>query len=68
MKTSKLDAIEIARAECLRRNWPWKEPIHVNWGFVSFTIRTNVDRRGGNACFRIRKRDGAIVSAGFADR
>lgn len=68
MKITKNEAIQIAREECERREWPWQEPILVYWGIFSFTVRTNTKRKVGNASFRIRKRDGVVIGAGFADR
>lgn len=68
MKITKTEAMQIARQECERRGWPWQEPILIHWGFFSFTVRTNTQRRGGNVSLRIRKRDGVVVGAAFADR
>jgi hypothetical protein len=68
MSVTKADALVIARQECARREWPWAEPVLVHWGIFNFTIRTNTNCRGGNACFRVRKKDGAIVSADLAPK
>ena len=68
MRITKDEAIQIAQVECKRRGWPWHGPILVHWGIFSFTVRTNTQRRGGNASLRIRKHDGVVVGAAFADR
>lgn len=66
MKVSKREAEEIARKECESHGWPWEEPIYVSWGIFSYTVTTNARARGGNCRVQIRKRDGAIISSGFA--
>jgi hypothetical protein len=59
-------AREIAQEECKARGWDWIEPIHVHWRLLSYVVVTRADAKGGNARIRVRKRDGAVVSAGFA--
>jgi hypothetical protein len=62
-KEQALDAAIVAARE---RNWPWKEPICVRWGFLSYTVLTNARSRGGNVRLTIRKRDGAVISASLS--
>lgn len=59
---SKSRAKEIAREECERRGIPWREPISVKWGFLAYTIWGG-GRKGGNLMVRVRKCDGAVISA-----
>ena len=63
---SRAEAIQIARAECALRGWPWLAPIEVHWGLFSLTVITNAESRGCNARIRVRRRDGAVVSADLA--
>ena len=66
MMVSRAEAIQIARAECALRGWPWLAPIEVHWGLFSLTVITNAKSRGCNARIRVRRRDGAVVSADLA--
>jgi hypothetical protein len=68
MTITKQQAEELAMAECARLNWPWLGPIQVHWGLFSYLVRTNTNNRGGNAYVRISKKDGRVLSSGFADR
>jgi hypothetical protein len=68
MRITKADALLIARSECEKRGWPWEEPVVVYWGPFNYLVRTNTQRKGGNAGIRIRRRDGVVTSAGFANR
>jgi hypothetical protein len=63
---SRVEAIQIARAECALRGWPWLAPIEVHWGLFTITVITNAKSRGSNVRIRVRRRDGAVVSADLA--
>lgn len=65
---SKEQALEVAIAATRERNWPWKEPFSVRWGFLSYTVLTNARSRGGNVRLKIRKCDGAVVSASLSTK
>lgn len=65
--TSREQAREIAQAECARRGLPWEEPVLVQWRFFTYRIWGS-GRKGGNLYMQIRKRDGAILSAGVTPR
>jgi len=65
---TKKQAQRIALDECNRRGWKWQEPVLVKWGILSFTVWTNANRKGGNCCLKIRKKDGSILSAGRTPR
>ena len=62
------EAEEIAKAECVRRGWPWGEPVSVQRQLLSYRIMTNANRRGGNVNIFIDARTGAVLRAGFARR
>jgi hypothetical protein len=64
---TKADAIAIARAECDRRDWPWKEPIRVS-GVLWYHVMTNTAFAGGNVNIHVRAFDGKVVRAGYARR
>jgi hypothetical protein len=66
-KVTREQALEIARHECLDRGWAWNENTTVKWGMFSYTAWGG-GRKGGNLCIRIRKRDGAILSATMSPR
>lgn len=57
------DALGIARAECERRGWPWKDPVHVQERLRSYTVWTNADFRGGNCVISIDLVSGEVLSA-----
>src|SRR6266478_2633995 len=59
---TKETALQIAREECARRGWVWNEQTSVKWGFFSYTVWGG-GQKGGNLCMRIRKKDGAVISA-----
>jgi hypothetical protein len=61
-------ALLIARSECERRGWQWQEPAHVQWGLFNYVVWTNSRSCGGNACIKVRKRDGMVVSAEVTPR
>jgi hypothetical protein len=65
---SKEQALQLAIAAARERNWPWNEPVCVRWGFLSYTVVTNARSRGGNVRLKIRKRDGAVVSASLSTK
>ncbi len=65
---NKKDAIEIAKKECDRQGWLWREPVHVQWGIFCYKVLTHANARGGNAVIRIRKRDGTVVSSHLLTR
>jgi len=55
----------IARQECQKRGWPWREPVSVKWGIFSYTVWGG-GTKGGNLCIKIRKSNGEIMNAGFS--
>jgi hypothetical protein len=59
-------ALAIARDECVRRDWPWIEPVDLQEGPFEYTIRTNALNRGGNVNLRVRCTDGRVSGAAFA--
>lgn len=65
-RVSRERAIELAKAECVRRGVPIREPVYVSSVFFSRTWRvlTNADSAGANAVVLVDKRDGRI--RGFA--
>lgn len=52
-------AIELARAECLRRGLPWIEPVQVDLSAGTFTVWTNADSLGANIVIVIDGNTGA---------
>jgi len=58
-------AIAAAREECIRRGWPWDEPIVVSEGLLVYSIWTNARSRGGNVSVRVRCNDGSILTSGM---
>jgi hypothetical protein len=65
MKITKEIARQIAQEECAKRNWPWREPTYVRWGFFYYTVWGG-GRKGGNLHMQISKKDGSIRSAGIS--
>ncbi len=59
---TKQQAREIARQECVRKGWPWLEPIYVKWGLFYYTVWGG-GRKGTNLCVKVRKKDGVISSS-----
>jgi hypothetical protein len=59
---TKKHALQIARDECLRREWPWNEQTSARWGIFVITIWGG-GRKGANLHMKIRRRDGMILSA-----
>jgi hypothetical protein len=62
------EALALAERECRLRGWPWREPVRVSGGWWGYHVMTNADMRGGNVNIHIRRRDGKITRAGFAQR
>jgi len=56
-------AIELAKQECFRQHWPWKEPVRVEEGWKSYTIRTNTHMRGGNVIVRVSTTSEKVLSS-----
>lgn len=61
----RLKALELARQECERREWPWTEPVLVRRTLGGWRIKTNADARGGNVNITIGA-TGTIRVAAFA--
>ena len=59
---SKSEAKEIAKRYCEQQGWPWREPVSVRWGLLTYTVWGG-GRKGGNLFMKIRKRDGEIIEA-----
>ena len=59
---TKQTALQIAREECARRGWSWNEDTSVKRGLFAYTVWGG-GRKGGNLCIKIRKKDGAVLSA-----
>ena len=55
-------ALEIARAECERRDLAWQEPVRVMWEFGSWAVWTNDGHRGGNVRIVVDKTTGEVRS------
>jgi hypothetical protein len=64
---TKQQALQNAREECIRRGWPWNNQSKVKWGLFSYTVWGG-GRKGGNLCFKIRKKDGSILSAAMTPK
>ena len=64
---SKAEAREIAKEVCKEKGFPWVEPVYVKWGLFSYFVWGG-GRKGGNLTMRIRKKDGAVLSAGMTPR
>lgn len=67
-KISEEEALELAHAYCLEKNWPWYGKIDIRSEGSKWSIMTNSENLGGNVNIRISKRTGEILSAGFASR
>ena len=52
--------VKIAKQECLQRELPWREPIHVRRGWRWWTVMTNADKRGGNVIVMVSRRSGRV--------
>jgi len=44
---SKSEAKEIAKRYCEQQGWPWREPVSVRWGLLTYTVWSG-GRKGGN--------------------
>jgi len=64
---TKANALKIAREECDKHGWPWREPVKVKRGLRVFTVWGG-GRKGGNLCVKIRKKDGYVVSCGMTPK
>jgi len=67
-KVSRDDALDVARAECQGRAWPWHGRVLVHEGLTYWHFMTNADSRGGNVNIWVDSRTGGITKAGFARR
>jgi hypothetical protein len=65
---SKQQALEIARAECEDRGWPWREPVLAQEHLRSYWFVTDWQFKGGNATIAVDYRSGKIVHAAFSPR
>lgn len=66
---TKEQAIQIAKVECKKRDWTWREPISATSQFGgNWKIRTNVGSRGVNARFVVDKFSGEVKSAVYINR
>lgn len=65
---SREEILEIARAECARREWPWQEPVHVSVGLREADVVTNANSLGANYVIVVDPRDGRVVSAAVRAR
>jgi len=59
-------ALAIAKAECAKREWPWREPVHIREGVWAYHLMTNAHYKGGNVWMDISVHDGRMVCAGFS--
>jgi hypothetical protein len=58
----------MARRECERNSWPWKEPVRVSRRLLGgYEVMTNASAIGGNVFVRISRR-GEVTGSGFARR
>lgn len=67
-RLSEADVLRIAEHECVRRGWPFAQPVVVQEGLRTFSVLTHADHRGGNVSFVIGAQTGEVVRAGFANR
>lgn len=65
---SKAEAIEIARAECERRDLPFLDPVSVTRGIWRITVFAHSTFRGGNVRVQLRARTGDVLHVGFNPR
>lgn len=66
--TSKTEAISIARAECERREWVWREPVKVQSRWGIWIVHTNWGCRGVNARIAIEQETGQVIKAAYLPR
>ena len=58
---SRQQAVEIARAECNRRDRQWREPVRVMSGLsTTYCVMTNAEAAGCNHLIYIDKCDGTV--------
>lgn len=67
-QVSRFDALELARAECERRGWPWNEPVHLTEHLTRYTVWTNAEFRGANCVISIDSVSGEVLSAEVTPR
>ena len=67
-KITREDALQIAKEECDRRGWPWREPVAVYWRFTYWFVWTNARAMGAKAWIKVNKRNGKVCSAGYIPR
>ncbi len=61
-------AVQIARAECEKQDWPWLEPVKVTSRFKNWLVRTNSMAIGASARIIISKKSGKVQQAGYLER
>lgn len=62
---TKVQALEIAREECLKRGWLWPVNASIKWGLINYTVWGG-GQKGGNLCIKVNKRSGEVASAGVS--
>ena len=65
---TRADAIDIAKSECIRRGWPWREPVRFQEELTSYRITTNARFKGGNVNIVIDITTGNVKKAAYARR
>lgn len=60
---SMAEAERIARAECERRGWRWREPVLRRRGLRRYRFVTNARAPSGNAEIEVNARTGAVERA-----
>ena len=65
---TKRQAVQIARAECKKQDWPWIEPVEISSKFGKWVVRTNSQAIGASARIIIDKQTGKIKKAGYLPR
>lgn len=65
---SKAQAIEIANAECERRELPLLDPVKVTRGPFRIVVLGHSTFRGGNTRVTLHARTGAVLRVGFNPR
>jgi hypothetical protein len=67
-RISRDQALEIARQECERRDWPWVEPVLIKRRLLSYSGDNEPRADRGNVFMELSARSGSVLSAGFARR
>jgi hypothetical protein len=65
---SKTEAISIARDECEKRKWTWREPVKVQSRWGIWIVHTNWGYRGVNARIAIDQETGEVTEAAYLPR